>query len=111
LSEISMSGYDVYSKVADNVTKAFIAELIGTAVTYWLAGAWRLGGIVLFGIFVVFTLQECFQVAVILFPGDTTHGSADDNEFSLWWRRAKYVRLVSLLISVGLLWFLYRRLW
>jgi hypothetical protein len=107
-----MSGYDVYSKVADNATKAFIGEVIGTAVTYWLAGgAWRLGGILLFGIFVLFTLQDSFQVAVLLFPGDTTHGSLEDKEFSLWWRRAKYVRVVSLLISAGLLWFLYRRLW
>lgn len=106
-----MSGYDVYSKVGDHATKALILELAGTAFAYWLGGAWRLGAILMFAIFGVFTLVEGLQVAVLLIPGDTTRGPAEDREFALWWRRAKYVRVASVLIASGLLWFLYRRLW
>ena len=111
MSELALSGYEVYSRVANNATKTFILELAGTAVAYWLAGTWRVGAILLFGVFVVFTLIEGFQIAVLILPGDTTRGSPEDKEFAMWWRRAKYVRVASELIAVGLLWFLYRRLW
>jgi hypothetical protein len=86
-------------------------ELVGTGVAYWLASAWRLGAILLLGVFVIYTLLDGFHIAILLVPGDTTRGSAQDKEFGMWWRRAKYVRVASLLISLGLLWFLYRRLW
>ena len=111
MTGLRLSGYDVYSKVADNATKGFIAQLVGTAFTYWLAGAWRLGSILLFCFFVAVSLQELVQVAIVLFPGDNTRGADGDHEFPIWWRRSKYVRVGSLLITIGLLWFLYRRIW
>ncbi len=111
MSEVRFSGYDAYSTVAGNATMTFLLELAGTAFTYWLASAWRLGAMILFGAFVIFTLWDGFHVAVVLAPGDTTRGHAHDKEFAMWWRRAKYVRVGSLLIAVGMLWFLYRRLW
>lgn len=95
--------------------RTLIAELIGTAITYWLAGLWRLGAVIIFSGFVLLTLLDGLQVVGLVVAGVVVNAKTPPEEDAeaneKWMRRGTYIRLASFLITLGLLWFLYSRLW
>lgn len=112
----NMSGYAVYSKVADNATKVFFGDVVGTAVIWWLAVAWRPGAVAGFTLFVLLTSLEALhvtaavrtdrQIAPLALAGGVV--TREDNQ---WFRRAAYVRVASVLISTALLVVIFHHLW
>jgi hypothetical protein len=111
-----MTPYAVFSHVASTATRSAVMETLGTLFVYWLVGAWRLGAIVLFIAFVLFTWLEASHLSTTLAIGAkadeaaTLQGRAPDPEVR-WLKRAGYVRVASLLFSIALLLILLVRIW
>ena len=60
---------EVYSRVAENASRAFIGEVFGTAFGYWLAGVWRLGAQALFWLFAGLSALEALHLLSVAGAG------------------------------------------
>lgn len=104
--------YAVYSKAAEDFSRTLIASVVGTGFLWWLSGVWRLGAILGF---VVIAVIVALDLAQVLFVCVVAAAVAIRGESSLqgekWMVAATAVRVVGAACGLGLLWFLFGKIW
>ena len=111
----AVTPYQIYARVANDFTRNLFIFGAATLFVWWLAGVWRLGAQGLFWMGAAVVALEVLQVLAAVASSLAApimarqQGQRIDGE--KWMLAATVVRVADAGVSVGLLYFLYGKIW